>query len=134
MIIAIALIIAIVVVKTIYDFNLWKKHIPVNHPKEWAFMAIGSVYSIYYFGHHSSLTWLLSYPLSALMCAAFIMFFFNGWYNTKRGFNWWFLGDVGNKSAVSDKFFKRVGTFWQKAIQITLLIGSITIYIIYHGQ
>ena len=134
MIIAIALIIVIVVIKTIYDFNLWKKHTPVNHLKEWAFMAISSAYSIYYFGHHSSLTWLLSYPLSSLMCAAFIMFFFNGWYNTKREFNWWFLGDAGSKSAISDKFFKRVGPFWQKFIQITLLIGSITIYIFFYGQ
>ena len=134
MIIAIALIILILVIKTFYDFHLWKQHIPVNHPKEWVVMAISSAYSIYYFGHHSSLAWWMSYTLSALMCAAFIMFFFNGWYNTKRGFNWWFLGDLGPKSAISDKFFKRVGPFWQKAIQIGLLIGSITIYIIYYGH
>lgn len=131
MIIAIALIILVVVVKTFYDYNLWKKHIPVNHPKEWLYMAVGSAYSIYYFSRHSNLSEWLSYPLSALMCAAFIMFFFNGWYNTKRGFNWWFLGDVGNKSAFSDKLFKRVGSFWQKTIQIGLLIGTLTIYIIY---
>ena len=134
MIVAITLIMVIVFVKTNYDYKLWKKHIPVNHPKEWVLMAFGSGYSIYYFAKHSSLTWFLSYPLAALMCAAFIMFFFNGWYNTKRNFNWWFLGDVNSKSAISDKFFKWVGSFWQKAIQIILLIGSITIYIIYHGQ
>ena len=132
--IAIALIMIIVFVKTNYDFNLWKKHIPVNHTKEWFLMALSSAYSIYYFGHHSSLIWWIAYPLAALMCASFIMFFFNSWYNTKRGFNCWFLGDVGNKSAISDKFFKRVGPFWQKTIQIGLLIGSITIYILFYGQ
>ena len=134
MILAITLIIIVVIVKLRYDYKLWQKHIYVKHSKEWLLMALGSAYSIYYFAEHSTLTRWLSYPLAALMCAAFIMFFFNGWYNTKRGFNWWFLGDVGNKSAITDKFFKKVGSSWQKTIQIGLLIGTIIIYIIYHKK
>ena len=131
MILAIVFIIIVVIVKLLYDYNLWKKHIYVKHSTEWLFMVIGSGYSIYYFAEHSKFAWWFSYPLVALMCAAFIMFFFNGLYNTARNFNWWFLGDVGSKSAITDKFFKKVGSFWQKTIQIGLLIGTITIYIIY---
>ncbi len=129
--IAISIIVGIVIFKTFNNYEKWRKHIPINHGREWLIMAGVSSVSIIMFANESTLDLKLAYPISALMCAAFILFFFNGWYNTKRGFNWWFLGDVGKKSAWSDKFFKRIGPTWQKIIQIGLLTISVTAYIIF---
>ncbi len=132
MILPITFIVIILIVKLMYDYKLWLKHKPVNHLLEWLLMAAFSIPSIILFSNESSLPLFWAYPLSASMCAAFLWFFFNGLYNTIRGYNWWFTGNDGG--SFTDKILKIIGPFAQKILEVMLLLATITFYIIYHGQ
>ena len=129
MIIPIAVILFVLGIKLIYDHHLWLSHKPVNHKLEWMLMASGSIYSVIRFANESILPLTWAYPLSALMCASFIWFFFNGLYNVIRGYNWWFTGSGGG--SFTDKVLKIIGPTAQKILEIVLLFGSITFYIFY---
>ncbi len=92
-------------------------------------MASGSIYPIIMLANESNLPLTWAYPLSALMCASFIWFFFNGLYNVLRGYNWWFTGDAGG--SFTDKILKIIGPFAQKVVEIVLLFTTIILYIIF---
>lgn len=140
MIIAILLLIVITIVKLWYDISKWKQHIQIKHTKEWLLLVIASLYSIYKLGSHLVIPklWIISpkileYGLSALLCSSFIWVFFNGFYNTIRGQNWWFLGDNNKNSSKIDKFLRMFPLWVRQVAQIGLLIITITLYIIFYG-
>lgn len=130
---AIAIILPIIVlaIKLILNYRLWLKHKAVKHSKEWFIMAAGCIPSIVLFTKLSPLIWYLSAPLSAAMIAFFIWFFFDGFYNVLRGFNWWFTGSNDTDDAKTDNFLQQLKLWQHVLIKIGGLIIFITLYIIF---
>lgn len=134
MIIPIAIVLVVITIKLIYDYNLWLSHKPVNHKLEWVYMAIACIPSIILFARQSTLPFWVGCFVSALMIADFIWFFFNGIYNKLRGYGWWFTGSGGKDGAITDKFLMGLKDWQQKLFEVVPLISLITIYIIYLKQ
>lgn len=131
-IIPIANVLIVLTIKIIYDYRLYIKRLPVDHQKEWVMMAIGFIPAIILFTYASKLIWYLAAPLSALMIAFFVWFFFDGIYNVIRGQSFWFTGSDNKPASNTSKFdliLKKL-TLWQLiAIKVTLLIVPILVYI-----
>lgn len=133
MIVAINIIILAIGIKLMWNYyGLWLKRKPVNHTVEWCLMALACIYSIIVFAKHSTLYWVWGGILSAIIIADFIWFFFNGLYNTLRGYGWWFTGSGGKDGAITDMFLKRLKTWQQKVLEIVPLAISIIIYLKYY--
>ncbi len=128
--IAIIIVVIGLVIKLFVDFKLWKKHKSPNHPKEWALLALFCVPSIILFGKESQLDLYISLPLSAIMIAFFIWFFFDGIYNLLRKFNWWFTGSDDKDDAFTDNILQKLKLWQHVLIKLLPLIASITYYVI----
>lgn len=114
--------------KVVYDFKLWKKHIPINHAKEILIVSIPVGVSVYLFGYESDCSFPLNYLISFLLCASWYMFLFNGGFNLVRHFNWWFIGTPDPNDSGTEKFFRKIGMPATIALQILLVICSTYLY------
>ena len=126
MIIATIILLLIVGIKVLINYEDWINIRPINHTKEWCFMAIAAAPAIYFYTMASSLAWYFAAPLSALMMAFFIWPFFDGLYNKVRGFNWWFTGSEDADDAKTDNFLQGLKLWQHVAIKVggnILLIG-----------
>ena len=121
--------VAIVVLKLIYDLNLWRKGIQVNHPKEWRIMAVSSLIAIAGFSWYTNLIWYYSIPLSSAMIAFFILNFFNGFYNICRKQKWAFTGSGGKDGAKTDKILAGMKPAFRILVQGVPLVILILLYI-----
>lgn len=131
---AISIVIAILVVKLAYDYNLWLSSKPVNHTKEWILMAVFSIPAIVLFTLQSELGWWLAAPLSGAMIAFFIWFLFDGIYNILRGFDWFFTGSDDADDPATDNFLQSLKLWQHILIKVGILSLLITIYIFNYGD
>jgi hypothetical protein len=132
-IIAILLTLAILTGKLVYDYNLSKKELPVDHKKEWKLIAIGSIPSVILFSlgaHGFSWNALLSSPFAGLMIAFFIWLMFDGIYNKLRGFGWWFTGTDDPDDASTDIFLQKLKLWQHIAVKVGGFILFTVLFII----
>jgi hypothetical protein len=101
-----ALVIIVLTAKLVGNYKLWLQRKPVNHKKEWVFMALGCVPSIILYTLASDFMWYIAAPVSALMFAFFIWLFFDGIYNLLRRYGFFFTGSDDADDAVSDNFLQ----------------------------
>lgn len=129
-IIATVILLLIVCIKLLINYEDWINVRPINHTKEWCFMAIAAAPAIYFYTMASSLAWYLAAPLSAAMMAFFIWLLFDGLYNKVRGYNWWFTGSDDADDARTDNFLQSIDLWLHKLIKIGGNILLIATYII----
>lgn len=143
--IAIAIILPVltVVIKVILNYKMWKKGKPVNHLIEWLIMAAVNIPAIIILGGMASVNWfefegfwfksewlnqVIEYLIPSAMIAFFIWLFFDGVYNLKRGFYWWFTGGGGKGAAKTDNFLQTIPLWLHIVIKFGWLAGFIFLY------
>ena len=123
------------IIKLFIDFNKWNKNQPVNHKKEWIIIAICEIPSGLLFLYpmlpifegdyfKTAFEYFYKILLIGLMVGFWFWFLFDGLYNIKRNFNWWFTGSEDADDATSDNFLQSLKK-WQ---QIVFKIGTIILF------
>lgn len=108
------------------DYKKWLNNIPIKHTKEALIRSALLIPSFL----------CLSLPhiglVKSLLCFGLIgstyLLLFDGWYNLKRGQNWWFLGSVDADDAWWDKIQRKIPLKWLKILKITLPLGFLVLY------
>lgn len=123
--------------KLYFNYRLWhNKEIKgsskkiVNHPKEWALMALACSPSIYHLATQLSLPLYFSIPLTGAMVAFVLWVLFDGFNNVTRGFFWFYTGSIDNDDAATDKFLRKYGTA-AHTVKYVLCAGFIIFYLKY---
>ena len=125
---AILNLLIVIVVKAFYDKSQIDKGIRILHSKEWFIMAITSSPAIYLLGHEIG-KWY-GYAIAAVLCMVFIWCFFDALLNKLRGKPLSYAGVITVNSSWWDKQLNKVAPFWRMAIKITILIITISVYIL----
>lgn len=111
------------------DYDKWTKNIPVDHTKEAWQRALYLLPSFI----------LLFIPLwfnilGAIVVAGWMsttyLLLFDGLYNQKRGYNWWFTGGVDPDDAWWDKLQRKIPLFLLKVLKIGIPILLTAAYVI----
>lgn len=110
------------------DYNLWLKDIPVKHSKSWRLLCFLLSPTVIMLA--IPLHWL-AILLTAPLAAFWWWFLFDGWYNNKRKFNWWFTGSNDSDDAKTDNFLQKLKQWQHKAIKIGSITITTTIYILW---
>lgn len=110
--------------KVLYDYKRWLFRLPINHALELFCAAIPMCYVIYAASLHGSIL------LSFVLVGGWFMFLFNGWYNFKRKFGWWFIGSKDAGDSMTEKIFRFVGPVFTIIIQLVLVIVPTILYVL----
>lgn len=128
------------------NFEKWKLNKPVNHSKEWKWVALAlSLTSGTLFVIFSDAPLFYSIPVSLLMIAFWFWLLFDGAYNLMRKhyaeskgwqlakgqYDFWYTGSNDKDDAVTDNFLQRLPLWVHKLIKIggTLLFTLTYIFI-----
>lgn len=126
------------------NFEKWKIDKPVNHSKEWKWVALAeTTTSGLFFIFLSDQPLWYSIPVSLFMIAFWFWFLFDGWYNLIRKkyaersgwklingqYDFWYTGSNDKDDAVSDNFLQRLKPWQHKALKISLIILFTYLYI-----
>lgn len=128
------------------NFEKWKIDKPVNHSREWKYVAIGlSLTSGLGFVLLSGAPLVFSVPASLLMIAFWFWFLFDGFYNLMRKryairsgwklingqYDFWYTGSNDKDDAVTDNFIQRLKPWQHKAVKIGGVLLFTLTYIYY---
>ena len=127
---AIAILLVTIYFKVAYDFKLWQRHIPVNHPKEITIIAIPVSVSIFLLAISTDYALPYNYLVSLFLCSSWYFFLFNGFYNLVRRYNWWFIGTPDANDSWTERFFRAIGMPTTIALQLLLILISTYFYFI----
>jgi hypothetical protein len=121
------------------NFEKWKIDIPVNHSKQWKWVALveGLTSGLGFIILSDKPLWY-SIPVSLFRIAFWFWFLFDGWYNlirkkyakesgwrlTNGQYDFWYTGSDDRDDAVSDNILQRL-TLWQ---HIALKVGLIILF------
>jgi len=120
--------ILILSVKLFYDYWLWKRGKPVNHPKEAGiFIALMTV-PIYLFATELPWHWWLRLLYSCLMIFIVFWTLFDGFFNLIRREPWNFTGSVDRDDAKLDILQRKYTWIW--VAKIFLATSMIIFYYI----
>jgi ABC-type Fe3+ transport system permease subunit len=116
-----------------YDFKQWRQNKNFSHGKEWRLKGLSLLPSISLFviAHPGNV--FLSIPTVCFLQMALWWFFFDGLYNDRRNFSWWFNGsfnDKGFEDPFSDKLLRRMKVWQQALLKIGLIVLFISIYVV----
>ena len=119
------------------DFKKWVAGKAVDHNKGWLIRAALLSPTI--------ILLIAAQPLQGFWHTLFVIidscavvaflwwFLFDGLYNNRRDYNWWFIGsfnDAGHPDAKSDEFLNRFELWQQILIKVFMIIASTGIYIL----
>ena len=117
------------------DYNKWKNGVPVKHTKEAIIRGvylIPSFLAFYLFKNpHGFWPILLTSIVTLGMIGFCWLLLFDGFYNIKRGFNWWFLGTIDKDESKLDNIQRKLPTIILKTIKILLPVIFILIYVLW---
>ncbi len=71
----------------------------------------------------------LAVLLTAPMAAFWWLFLFDGFYNNKRNFNWWFTGSDDSDDPKTDNLLQKLKPWQHKAVKIGAITILTTLYI-----
>ena len=122
--IASILFFAVLFYKLHYDINKWRKSQPVNHPKEAAAVTFGLIPSTVLFFIATNHNW---YNIIPVLLMQFFIFWtmFDGLYNIRRHFNFFFTGSDDADDAKLDNLLQRMSV----SAQAILKLGGCAIFI-----
>jgi hypothetical protein len=72
--------------------------------------------------------WLV-FTVSVFMIGSFYWLFFDGLYNSFRGFSWWFNGSVDPDDSLLDRILMKMEDWQEALLKIGLFASSIFLYI-----
>lgn len=133
-IIAIVLFLGVLSWDLISDLNKWhNNYFPVNHFWE-AVIRMGLLIpsTLLLAGFTPKFIpkkWLLNLFLSVLMLGAYWWFFFDGLYNSFRGFPWLFNGSVDGGDSVLDLFLMKLRDWQEATIKLGLIATTTYFYV-----
>ena len=120
------------------DYSLWKTNKAVKHGKSWRLLCFLLspaviilavplehifIFGIKFYGWGISVT--------APMLACYWWMFFDGWFNNKRKFNWWFTGsEDGKHDAIMDNILQGLSKWQHIAIKLFLIILFTSLYLL----
>lgn len=113
------------------DIKKWNNNEPVKHGKESRLRALWLLipFILFVLATHPT-GWSLVLTLFIVAGGIFFNYlnFFDGQYNNRRKFNWWFLGSVDPGDAKTDKFLRKLPKWGHITFKIG---GSLTFIILY---
>lgn len=119
------------------DYKKWKNGIPVNHKKEALIRgvlllpSISLLVLVKLIGNSFTFSNLILYLfLTVGMLGSLWIEFFDGWYNSLRGFKWRFNGSVDEDDALTDRILYKIGDFWEGVLKIGLILLFTVLYFI----
>lgn len=119
------------------DYKKWKENIPVKHTKEAIIRgvlllpSISLLVLVKLIGNNFTFSSLLLYLFLTIgLLGALWWEFFDGWYNTLRGFKWRFNGSVDEDDALTDRILYKIGDFWEGVLKIGLILLFAVLYFI----
>lgn len=119
------------------NFEKWKIDKPVNHSKEWKWVALAEATTAgLFFIILSGRELWYSIPVSLLMIAFWFWFLFDGLYNVIRKryainsgwklingqYDFWYTGSNDKDDAVTDNFLQRLTPSQHKVLKVLLII------------
>lgn len=113
------------------DFAKWNNNIPIKHTKEWAVRAFHLTPTLLFLTlpiYTFSLDILYKFISTCSLTAFTYLILFNGWYNTKRGFNFWFTGSDDKDDPITDNILQ----FLPKWLGITLQLAAVAISLYFY--
>ena len=124
--------------KVTRDYNLWKANKAVKHGKSWRLLCLLLTPSViilaiplqYIFIFGIKL-WMCGVLVTAPMLACIWWLTFDGWFNNKRKFNYWFTGsEDGSNDAIMDNILQGLSKWQHIAIKLFLIALFTSLYII----
>lgn len=100
------------------DLKLWKEDKPIDHIRGSILRAIGLIPAIL----------LIGWP-SFLFVLALYWLLFDGLFNLKRNFGWWFTGSDDEDDAKTDDLLQKLKVNQQKALKFGLILIGLLLYI-----
>lgn len=113
-----------------YDLRLWFKEKRRPHKKGWRLKAVTSAPALIALSFASNFIWVVSLIVTSILLMCLFLLFFDGFYNTFRGFGFWYRGSNDLDDASTDDFFQSIPIWAGVALKILLVSGSILLYII----
>lgn len=102
------------------DLTLWREEKPIDHKRGVILRLLGLIPAII----------LIGWP-SCVFVGFLYWFLFDGYFNTERGFDWWFTGSDDKDDARSDDFLQRISLTQHKLVKIGGIILGLIVYIGY---
>lgn len=118
-ILGVAIFVATLLYDLYTDIKLWKEDKPVKHTKGTILRCIGLIPAII----------LIGWPSIMLVGFAYWLLF-DGLFNTRRGFNWWFTGSDDPDDAKMDNLLQTLTLLQHKALKIGGLGIGLILYLI----
>ena len=118
------------VIKLWWDMRLWMKRKPVNHGKEWLWLAASEIPAIVMFASHSQAGIFVSMALPALFIAFGIWFAFNLLYNILRGYPPFFAGSDDPDDPVTDDILQKLKPWQRPIVQLVPFTIALILYIL----
>lgn len=108
--------------------NKWNRRKPINHLREWIIRALLLVPSVLLLCLPKiTLPELaITIPLEGFM----FLLLFDGLYNNKRGYDWWFLGSKDKDDAWWDKQQRKIPLKWLKVLKVGIPLTLLITYIL----
>lgn len=124
-------ILLLIIFKAFFDQNRIEDHKKINHPLEWAIVALFCYPSIIGFVVEVQIDWYYVLLPVAGMCAFFFWLAFDGFLNKLLGHSFWFTGsEDGKDDAVTDNILQGLKLWQHISLKIGGLVLFTTIYII----
>jgi len=113
------------------DFTKWQNNIPVKHTKEWAIRALNLIPTLLFLTlpiYHFSLDVLYKFISVCSLVAFVYLVLFNGWYNRKRNFDFWFTGSNDADDPITDNILQLLS----KPVRIILQLAAIAVSLFFY--
>lgn len=102
------------------DYKKWLNNIPVKHTKEAIIRALLLIPSLLCLILPDIA--ILKIIVSIALMSFTYLLLFDGWYNVKRGQNWWFLGTIDKDDSWWDKLQRKIKLNILKILKISIPI------------
>lgn len=122
--------------KVTLDYLQWKQGFQVDHVKEWTDFVIQLMpcyLGLAMMKYRNDISFgraIRILIISAVLVASLWWLAFDGWFNTIRGFGFWFNGSVGSHDTSDyDKILRLLPDWGEAGLKISLIVTSIIFYI-----
>lgn len=110
------------------DYNLWRANKAVKHGKSWRLLVLLLTPSVIILAIPISIWGII---LTAPLIASCWWLTFDGWFNNKRKFNYWFTGsEDGKDDAKMDNLLQRLKKWQHISLKIGLILLFTSLYLI----
>lgn len=127
-IIAILLVLGVLTWDLISDISKWRQGVPVSHTIEAVVRMALLIPAALLLSLKQNKVWLV-FAVSVFMIGSFYWLFFDGLYNSFRGFGFWFNGSVDPDDSFLDRILMKMKDWQEALLKIGLFASSVLLYI-----